>query len=151
MGRLLGIDYGEKRIGLALSDPLQIIASPFDTIQRTSLAADLDRLAALIDEQEVEALVVGAPLHTHGAESEMGARARLFVAALVERRPRPVHWVDERYSSLEADDLLRSHSRDWRKRKPMLDKMAAQIILRGFMDGRDRRRAPPPEDLDDGA
>ena len=132
-GRVLGIDYGGKRIGLALSDPMRIIASPHDTLVRTELKADLEQLAAVIDEYEVTALVIGQPNNTDGSAGEMVRRVEAFVAALVELRPLPVHWIDETYTSLEADALLRQQHKDWKSRKAKVDKVAAQLILRTYL------------------
>lgn len=134
MGRLLGLDYGEKRIGLATTDPLQIIASPREVLHRTTLGADLDFLETFVKEEEVEAFVVGHPLNTDGTRNKMVERVEAFVAKLVLRCPLPVHWVDETYSSQEAEELLRLESHDWRKRKPKIDMVAAQIILRNYLE-----------------
>lgn len=131
---MLGIDYGERRIGLALSDPLRIIATPFDVLERTDLASDLASIAKVIDDEDVHELVVGQPNNTDGTRSDMVARVESFVAKLLEVRSLPVHWVDESFTSLEAEELLRAESRDWRVRKRRIDKVAAQIILRTWLD-----------------
>lgn len=136
MGRLLGIDYGERRIGLALSDPMGIIASPHEVLTRTDLQRDLDHLAALVDEEQVEGFVVGLPRNADGSEGEMVERVEVFVAALTGRCDLPVHWVDESYTSIEAENLLREQYRDWRDRKSRIDMVAAQIILRTHLAGR---------------
>lgn len=134
MGRLLGLDYGEKRIGIAASDPLQIIASPREVLHRTTIEADIDHIARIVEEDEVEAFVVGCPFNTDGTRSKMVDRVEAFVAELIVRCPIPVHWVDETYSSQEAEELLRMESYDWRKRKPKIDMVAAQIILRNYLE-----------------
>ncbi|HGY90999.1 MAG TPA: Holliday junction resolvase RuvX [Planctomycetes bacterium] len=133
-GRVLGIDYGDKRIGLALTDPMRIIASPFRVIHRTELEADLDVLAEIIREEDVVELVMGEPRNTDGTVGPMVERVRRFAAKLVERCPLPLHWVDETYTSLEADQLLRQAHKDWRKRKAKIDMVAAQVILRSFLE-----------------
>ena len=134
-GRVLGIDYGEKRIGLALSDPMRIIASPFDVLHRQDLESDLAYLTQLIDEQEVVALAVGQPKNTDGTSGEMVDRVERFIVRLTDLRELPVHWIDETYTSIEADSLLRQAHRDWQSRKKKVDKVAAQLILRTFIDG----------------
>jgi len=133
-GRVLGIDYGDKRIGLALTDPMRIIATPFRVIHRTELEADLDVLAEIIREEEVVELVMGEPRNTDGSAGPMVERVRRFAARLVERCPLPLHWVDETYTSLEADELLRQAHKDWRKRRTKIDMVAAQVILRSFLE-----------------
>lgn len=133
-GRLLGIDYGEKRIGLATSDPERIIASPFDVLVRTTPEKDLAALARIIDDESVKELVFGRPYHAHGDKGVMVARVEAFVALLIKLRPLPVHWVDERYTSFEADEILRVEHSRWQDRKKKRDMVAAQIILRTFME-----------------
>jgi len=140
MGRLLGVDYGEKRIGLALSDPMGIIASPFQVLWRTDLEADIDRFSEVVDEQKVTAFVVGRPRHTDGREGEMVEKAESFVEVLTQRCPLPVHWIDETYTSLEAEELLKEQFSDWRDRKDRIDMVAAQIILRTHLDSLSRER-----------
>ena len=134
IGRHLGIDWGEVRIGLALSDPMGIIASPHDTLGRRNLEFDLDQLAKLVAEKEVMGFVVGRPRNTDGTEGPAVRMVEEFVESLVARCPLPVHWIDEAYTSIEADNMLREHSGDWRKRKPKLDMVAAQIILRIWLE-----------------
>lgn len=134
MGRILGIDFGTKRIGLALTDPLRMIASPYDVIQRQSKAADIAAIVRVIDEEKVDALVIGKPYHANGSAGEMVKVVEAFAAEIVAKRPLPVHFVDETYSSIEADELLRQHSKDWRKRKAKVDMVAAQIILRSYLE-----------------
>lgn len=138
MGRVLGIDYGEKRIGLALTDPMRIIASPFETLVRSDLASDLDELAGIIAEQEVEEIVLGSPCNTDGSRGEMVRRVEEFAAKVRERVGLPIHYVDETYTSLEADEILRLEHRDWRKRKAKKDMVAAQIILRTWLESPER-------------
>ncbi len=134
-GRVLGIDYGERRIGLALSDPMRIIGSGHSTYQRESLALDIKYLAELIEREEVVEIVMGLPCHANGDEGDMAQRARAFADALIELCPRPLHFVDETYSSLEADEVLRrKFKKDWRKRKEQVDMIAAQIILTNFIN-----------------
>ena len=87
MGRLLGLDYGEKRIGIAASDPLQIIASPREVLHRTTIEADIDHIARIVEEDEVEAFVVGCPFNTDGTRNKMVDRVEAFVAELTVRSP----------------------------------------------------------------
>ena len=134
IGRLLGIDYGEKRVGLALSDPTQTIARPFEVLERTVWERDIARLETIVKEEMVIGFVVGLPRNTDGTDGPMVKKVEDFVARIRERLDLPVYWVDETYTSIEADELLREHSKDWRRRKEKIDMVAAQIILRTWLD-----------------
>ena len=137
IGRILAIDYGDRRLGLAMTDPLRILASPHSVLTRgDSVAADLDQLSALIDDEQVTELVMGFPENTDGSHGEMVKKVEAFAAALLEKRPLPLHFVDESYSSLEADELLRDRYRDPRQRKALRDAFAAWVILKSHLDAR---------------
>ena len=137
MPRYLGVDYGERRIGLALSDPLGMIAQPLPTITRRRGKrppfAEIERIVA---EREVDAIVVGLPLDEHGDESEWTAEARAFGDKLGERTARPVHFVDERMTSARAERVIRESglSRTKREEKERVDATAAVLILQMHLD-----------------
>ncbi|MEE9395084.1 MAG: Holliday junction resolvase RuvX [Planctomycetota bacterium] len=133
-GRLMGLDYGEKRIGIAMSDPMRILATPSQVLTRTEISRDLAALKALAESEGVTAIVLGLPTNTDGSEGEMVVKVRAFAAQLEEALKLPLHFMDETYSSLEADAMLRTRERDWRKRKAKRDMFAAQVILRAWMD-----------------
>lgn len=134
-GRVLGLDFGTVRIGLALSDPLRITARPHQVLKRTELAADLDALATLVKEEQVQDIVLGLPRNTDGSSGPMVTLVEEFRAALEARLPGvPVHTYDETYSSQEADAMLRERYRDPKKRKAERDAWAAVLILRGWLD-----------------
>ncbi len=142
MNRILALDYGEKRIGVALSDPLGIIATGHSTYVRQSLQEDLTHLAAILEEEDVEEWVIGLPLNADGSEGEMVKKAEAFADALCTFSKKPYAWADETYSSLEADEILREKYKDFKKRKSERDMIAAQIILRHFLEyGASRRRS----------
>ncbi len=134
MHRILAIDYGDVRIGIALSDPLGVIATGHSTYRRQGLPSDLEHLTAVMDEEDVQAWVIGLPLNADGSEGEMVDKAEAFARALAEHSGRSFSWADESYSSIEADEILKNKYRDWKKRKSERDMIAAQVILRHFLE-----------------
>jgi putative Holliday junction resolvase len=143
--RALGIDYGERRIGLALSDPTGLLASPWKTIANdANVGAAAQRLAlevdALIAEPDgLEAIVIGLPRRLNGEDNDQTARVRRLVQLLADRIAIPITFQDERLTSHEADGLLAGRGqRDWRKRKQQVDAMAAALILQDFLDHQPR-------------
>jgi putative Holliday junction resolvase len=132
-GRILGLDLGEVRIGVAISDPDQRLAVPLGTVH-TGAPADLKAIAALVSENDVTAVVVGYPLLLSG---EAGARAHLaegFAEALRAVLGIPVVLQDERLSTVEADRALTAAGADGRERRRMIDRSAATVILQAFLD-----------------
>lgn len=136
MGRILSIDYGQKRTGLAVTDPLQLIANGLATVPTVSL---LDFLADYTGREQVERIVVGLPRQTTGEESENMQRIRPFVERLRKRLPDiPVEFFDERFTSVMAhramlDGGLRKKAR---QNKALVDEISATIILQGWMEAR---------------
>jgi putative Holliday junction resolvase len=143
--RVLGLDFGERRMGLAISDPSATLARPLRVVEREAGsrgdAAAIDRLGGIIDDLAAESdsldlIVVGRPLHLDGTADEQTARVDVFVVALGRRTSIPIMLQDERLSSHEADDRLSVRHRDWRERKKRLDAAAAAIILQDYLDHR---------------
>lgn len=135
--RVLGIDYGERRIGLAVTDPTRTIASPLDTLQRRAgRRPPLSRLAEIARELEVEALVVGLPLDLQGNETSWCREVRAFGDALASRLEVPVTYVDERLTSVQATRAVRSVGlgKRERERKERVDASAAALILQAWLD-----------------
>ena len=130
--RILAVDYGRKRIGLAISDPLGIMAHGMETLHRRSLRKDLAQLQDIIRKQEVRLLVVGNPIHLDGTPSEMSVEAEVFAARLAENAGVPYRMWDERMTSQEAGHLLRETGRTV-QRDGGVDQLAAQIILDSFL------------------
>jgi putative Holliday junction resolvase len=136
-GRVLAIDYGRSRFGLALSDPLRVTARPLATWKRSNRRRDLARLRDLCKEQEVSLIVVGLPLHLQGARGEMAVEAARFAERIRAEVGKPVKLVDERLSSWEAEQAVgenaggKPRSRDRRRHK--LDEVAAAVILRDYL------------------
>lgn len=140
--RALGIDYGRKRIGLALSDATGMLARPWKTIARVGDAAQVARalaeeIAALRDEDDgLSAVVLGFPRRLSGDPNEQTATVESLAARLRDVVAVPVVLQDERLSSHEADERLARTERDWRKRKTQIDAVAAAIILQDYLDHR---------------
>jgi putative Holliday junction resolvase len=130
--RLLGLDYGRKRIGVAAADALWIAAHPVDAIIHDARA--LDAIAALCADREIERIVIGLPLHMSGGDSSMAAEVRTFAAKVAERTSLPITLVDERLSSVTAEDLLKGRTpARRRKEKGRVDAVAAAQILADYM------------------
>ena len=142
--RALGIDYGERRIGLALSDATGLLASPWKKIDNDgNVGAAAQRLAlevnALVAEPDgLDAIVVGLPRRLSGEDNDQTPRVRTLAALLADRIAIPITFQDERLTSHEADERLARRERDWRKRKAQLDALAAALILQDFLDNRSR-------------
>ena len=135
-GRLLGIDYGTKRVGVAVSDVFQEIASPLHNFQRISAQADTRFFQNLAEEYEAVGLVVGLPLHISGDESEKSGEARKYARWLARLTQLPVVFQDERFSSVQAESILIQAELTKKQRKSRIDKLAAQILLQDFLNSR---------------
>ncbi len=140
--RWLSIDHGTKKIGLAFSDELEILASPFEVWPQEA-ARTLDRLARLCRDEGVQALAVGLPRHKDGAESATAPAARAFGEALAARTGLPLRLVNEHLSSAEAERLLRERGIKPEQRKAMLDAAAAAVILAELLEDRRAQGIPP--------
>ena len=140
--RVLGIDYGARRIGLALSDATATLASPWRLLQRPPSAAETLRVvvadvqALVAGDDGLEAVVVGWPRRLDGSPTHQTAQVEAFARALEGQITVPVILQDERLSSHEAESRLAEREPDWRKRKRKLDAAAAAIILQDYLDGR---------------
>jgi putative Holliday junction resolvase len=139
--RVVGIDLGERRIGVAVSDATATLARPLKTLERgTSDAEAVEQLRstilALADEEAVGSVVVGLPRRLDGSPNLQTPRVTKMVAMLTERLPIPVFTQDERLSSHEADERLALREKDWRRRKTKLDAAAAAVILQDYLDAR---------------
>lgn len=136
--RMLGVDLGRRRIGLAVSDPSGMLARPLTTLQLTAddglqrVLAEVRRLLA--EDDGLGGIVVGLPRRLDGTPNEQTATTEQFVAALRAQVDLPVMTEDERLSSREADSRLAVRERDWKKRKAQLDAAAAAVILQDFLD-----------------
>lgn len=138
--RLLGIDYGTKRVGLALSDGLGLLAHPYATLARTTRERLFEELLAIIAKEGVQAVVLGLPLGLDGQETEATRRVRNFAASLARRVHVPVHFENEALSSKTAQEQLRQARLRGKRQLGALDQQAAVIILSDYLERRRRSR-----------
>ncbi len=134
-GRVLGLDLGDARIGVAISDPERHLALPVGTI-RTGAPADVKGIAALVAEHGVTAIVIGHPIGLSGRAGEAAHHAERFAEALRGFLGLPVHLQDERLSTVEAERSLAEAGVRGRKRRAVVDRSAATVILQAFLDRR---------------
>jgi putative Holliday junction resolvase len=134
-GRVLAIDYGRKRFGLAISDALRVTASPFATWNRSSRRRDLAKLRSLCREQEIKRIVIGWPLQLGGTRGEMALEAARFAERIHAELGIPVELVDERLSSWHAQETLADTAvgKARSRKKDRLDEVAAAVILRDYL------------------
>ena len=140
--RILALDLGKRRIGLALSDPLGITAQGLPTLQRTTIREDMAALGRLIEEREVGLLLIGYPLHMSGREGRQAEYTREFAERLTARTGIPVQYWDDRLTTVEATRVLKSSGISIAKRARAVDQLSAQILLASFLD----REPPHPGD-----
>ncbi|MGB6044549.1 MAG: Holliday junction resolvase RuvX [Pirellulales bacterium] len=140
--RIAGIDYGTSRIGVAITDRDQRIASPWDNYQRGGERADAEYFRALVASEDICLFVVGLPVHLSGQESEKSGEAREFGKWLNEVTGVKVDWFDERFSTQEADQILGAGQLSRRKRAERRDKLAAQIMLSAYLESDRSQREP---------
>jgi putative Holliday junction resolvase len=133
-GRIAGIDFGTVRIGIAISDANQSIASPHETYTRRGEEADRKRFEMLAHDEQIARFVVGLPVHLHGGESAKSTEARAFGRWLGEVTGVEVVYFDERFTTQEAQLFLADAQLSKKKRKARLDKLAAQIMLTAYLE-----------------
>jgi len=134
--RVLGLDVGARRIGIAISDPLGITAQGLETLHRKKKKYDLQFLRRIIQQYEVKEIVVGLPLRMSGAKGTQAEKIQVFAQDLRKHFKMPVHLWDERLTSAEANRLLRETELSIEKRGQAVDRMAAILILQSWMEGR---------------
>jgi putative holliday junction resolvase len=135
-GRILAIDYGSRRMGLAVSDALGITAQGLDTLERKNKRSDFARLERTIREYQVREIVLGNPLRMSGEEGTQSRKVAEFADELRRRFEVPVHLWDERLTSSEANRLLRDAEVSLQRRTQAVDRMAATLILQSFLQAR---------------
>ncbi len=133
-GRVLGLDVGSKRIGVAVSDPLGITAQGLQTIQRKNKRLDFEQLEKLIRNYEVKEIVIGFPLRMSGAEGVQAEKMQRFAEEVRRRFQLPIHLWDERLTSAQANRLLRETEMSIKRRGEVVDQMAAVLILQSWME-----------------
>jgi putative Holliday junction resolvase len=132
--RFLGIDFGERRIGLAISDPDGRLALPLTTLERRNDRSALRQIAEIARQEGIERLVLGEPVDLHGRRGPTAERSRRFGGRLAEMTGLPVEWVDEALTSVEATHRLRQAGVDTRREPGRIDAIAAQILLQDALD-----------------
>ena len=139
--RVLGLDVGDRRIGIAMSDSLGLTAQRLTVLERRGPEADVTALCALITQHNVDALVVGLPLTMRGIRGIQAEKVSAFIERVRRRTSVPVHWVDERLTTVQGTRALQETGRA-RRPKGTIDQVAAQLILQQFLDTRLTPAAP---------
>jgi putative Holliday junction resolvase len=145
MPRILALDVGHKRIGVALSDPLHITAQGLMTLARRSLAQDLKSISDLVERHDVQAIVVGLPVRLNGSLGPEAASVQQFIDELKRAVALPVYPWDERFTSAQAEQALLEGKVRRAKRKTLRDQVAATLLLQNYLDAQTR---PSPEEPD---
>ena len=140
--KYLAIDYGLKRVGIAVSDVDGNFAFPRCTLKRETKAAFFAELLALLEKEQAEAIVVGLPLYTDGTECLTTVQVRHFVESLKRRTSLPIYWLNEALSSAAAEHELYDFGMGFREVKKVVDQQAAVLILESFLDQPEERRLP---------
>ena len=147
--RYLGLDYGEKTVGVALSDALLLTAQPYETIFRkeeNKLRRTLARIEEICVQQEVSKIILGLPLSMDGSDSKTTEKARAFQMMVERRTGLPVLFQDERLTTVEADEILKEMEVPASERKAYIDKIAAAVILREYMNREGAGETSLPEE-----
>jgi putative holliday junction resolvase len=139
--RLLGVDFGHARIGLSVSDPLQIIASPLPSVQGSKNPETAARFVAEEIKRkqfDIELIVVGLPIHLNGTESERSVEVKAFAKHLADRTSLEVRLFDERLTTVQAERLLKEASMSRKRRVPVIDGVSSTLLLQSFLDRQGR-------------
>lgn len=132
--RLLALDVGDKRIGVAVSDATRMLVRPVETVHRKNMLADVARISKLAQEHEVAAVVIGLPKNMDGTEGEQAAKVRSFAKKLMRETGLTVHFEDERLSTFTATERLVARGVNTGKNRDLVDMEAAVVILQSFLD-----------------
>lgn len=132
--RVLGLDVGEKTVGVAVSDPLGLTAQGVEVIRRSTIQQDLQRLTELVNKYQVEQIIVGMPRRTDGSYGPEAEKVREFAQQLAETISVPIEFWDERFSTAAAERILLEGDVSRTKRRKVVDKVAASVILQGYLD-----------------
>ena len=133
MSRFMAIDYGDKKIGVALTDPLKVFAYPFTTIHHQSKSQVIKELIDVVASQQVERIILGLPLSIDGKDTAKTQDVRAFYQLLRAQIKLPIEWWDERYSTSDANDLLKEKKINWKDSKKIIDQIAAAVILKNYL------------------
>jgi putative Holliday junction resolvase len=147
-GRVAGVDFGTKRLGIAVTDRGRTIASPYENYIRGTQDQDARRFQKLVEDEGIVLFVVGLPVHLDGRESQKSDEARVFGGWLQEVTGVPVEFFDERFTSVEAESFLLDAQMTKKRRRARMDMVAAQIMLAAYVESR-RQATDEPGPLDD--
>ena len=136
MPRILSLDVGEKRIGVAISDELHITAQGLETIQQKGKEHTLGTIRDLVEKHDVNKIIVGMPLNMNGTKGQRAKATESFISALKKKFTIPIETIDERLSTAQGERLLIEADVSRKKRKASLDKIAAQLILQTYLDSK---------------
>ena len=139
--RYLALDVGDERIGIAISDPNALLARPLETVLRRPGPSSFLRIAQIIEEKDVEAVVVGLPLLPNGTEGKQVLSTRAYARGLKRHTGRPIVYQDERSSTLRAKEIMIQNRTGRRRRRRLNDAVAAAVILQEYLDERSEGRA----------
>jgi putative Holliday junction resolvase len=137
-GRIMALDLGEKRIGVAVSDEQQLLARSYAVVQRSSRKADFRRLAEIAAAENVVHLLVGLPIHLDGSEGALAAWVRDYAAGLAAHLQLPYQLWDESFTTREAQASMRARGKRAHQQRDWIDAVAAAMLLQGFLDARER-------------
>ncbi|NIK74915.1 putative Holliday junction resolvase [Paenibacillus castaneae] len=137
--RVMGLDYGDRRIGVAVSDAFRWTAQGTEVIERRRDGGEVDRIADLVKEHEVSEIVVGLPKNMNGTIGPRGDISKVFAEELQQKLNIPVHLWDERLTTVAAERTLIEADVSRKKRKLVIDKMAATLILQNYLDSKTKR------------
>lgn len=136
MSRIMGIDYGKSRIGIAISDELEIFATPYKTIKNTSVHEILAKISQIIERENIGAIVIGLPYHQDGSASQQTQEVEKFIRTLKQNFDKKIDTFDESYSTVEANEILIGKGVSIRKSKEKIDQIAAAIILQNYLNNK---------------
>ncbi len=128
------MDVGDRRIGIALSDPLKMIANPYETLFRSDLKSDIAHIVDIVSKSDVELIVSGLPMSLSSGENEQTKKTREFIEVLKQYTDVPIKFADERFTTVSAEKVLIEGGMRRENRKQVIDKVAATIILQNYLD-----------------
>lgn len=134
IGRVLAVDFGQRRIGLAVSDELGLTAQGLETLERTNIREDVARLARIAADKSVSLVLLGDPIHMSGRPGAQSQRVRAFARRLVRQTGLPVRFWDERLTTVQANRLLRESGVGLRDRRRAVDRLSAVILLESYLE-----------------
>ena len=140
MKRYLCLDIGDRRIGVAVSDPFNVYALPVETYHRKNLRTDMNKIGEYVKEREVSDLVCGLPVNFDGSPSIQTEKAKFFIEKLKEVLEVEIHEVDERCTTCDAEETLIEQGKSREERKRFVDSLAATTILQGFLNELNRKK-----------